>query len=346
MPGQGDFSLVQVMAGAENGGAELFFERLAEQFHHHQVDQQIIVKPWPQRVARLRDMGLDVRTNRMRPLLAMLDKAELHNQISKADPGVVLTWMNRATGFVQPGPWCLVGRLGGYYDLKYYRHCDWLVGNTKAIADWLISRGWPKDRVHHQVNFVPEFTGEAASRQAWKTPPDVPLFVAMGRLHRNKGFDTLLDAFARLPGGILWLAGDGPERDALRTHAVNLGILERVRFLGWQDSPLSILAAADIFICPSRHEPFGNVIAEALSARKPVIATSSDGARQILSHGDDGIIVPVDDASALAASMLDMMKDKDLQLRLAVAGHQTWHNSFRPEKVVSDWLDFLQGVQR
>jgi len=346
MRDQRDFSLVQVMAGAENGGAEVFFERLAEQFHHHHVDQQLIVKPWPHRVDRLRDMGLRVHTNKMRPLLAMLDKAKLHNQISKADPSVVLTWMNRATGFVQPGPWCLVGRLGGYYDLKYYRHCDWLVGNTKAIADWLISKGWRKDRVHYQVNFVPEFTGSATSRDEWDTPPEVPLFVAMGRLHRNKGFDTLLDAFAQLPDGILWLAGDGPMRDALRTQAMNLGIFERVRFLGWHNSPLSILAAADIFICPSRHEPFGNVIAEALSASKPIIATASDGANQILNHGDNGIIVPVDDANALAASMVDLMKDKGIQRKFATAAHQKWHRSFRPEKVVSDWLEFLQGVQR
>jgi glycosyltransferase involved in cell wall biosynthesis len=85
----------------------------------------------------------------------------------------------------------------------------------------------------------------------------------MGRLHADKGFDVLLRAIALLPRGHVYLAGAGPEEAALRALAAELGITARVSFLGWRRDIGALLAAADIFICSSRHEPLGNIVLEA-----------------------------------------------------------------------------------
>ena len=89
------------------------------------------------------------------------------------------------------------------FNPKYYRHCDWLVANT-GIADYLVREGVPADRVHHQINFVPDgMDGTICRPKAWTCDR------GLGRLHPNKAFDTLIRAFATLEDSTLWLAGDG-----------------------------------------------------------------------------------------------------------------------------------------
>ena len=100
----------------------------------------------------------------------------------------------------------------------------------------------------------------------------------------------MLRAFAQLDDGTLWLAGEGPEGESLAALANELGISERVHFLGWQDDSQAVIRGADMLVCPSRHEPFGNVIAEAMACGKPVIATRSNGALELLEEGVSGLL--------------------------------------------------------
>ena len=170
-------------------------------------------------------------------------------------------------------PWTLVGRLGGYYDLKYYRHCDHLVGNTRDLGTGSSARaGPPRGRIT-SPNFVHDFAGVAPA--VLPAPAGAAKLVALGRLHANKGFDVLLRALALLPGAHLSLAGEGPERAALEGLAAELGVAGRVAFLGWRRDTGALLAGCDVFVCPSRHEPLGNVVLEAWSAARPVVAAAA-----------------------------------------------------------------------
>ncbi len=101
-------------------------------------------------------------------------------------------------------------------------------------------------------------------RASLQTPDGAPLLLALGRLHENKAFDVLLDAVALLPDGLA-VARRARGRCATRSRAQaeRLGIAERVRFLGWRDDVAALIAAADALVCPSRHEPLGNVVIEA-----------------------------------------------------------------------------------
>lgn len=334
-----DLHLFQAMAGAENGGAEMFFERLAQGFHQNGLRQTLAIKPWPGRVERLSTAGMAPQGCGFAPFPGFLDGARLKRMIRRSGADLVLTWMNRATRLTPRVRVPHIARLGGYYDLKYYRGCDWLVANTRGIADYLIREGWPAERVHIQVNFVPD-----GSARNTPSSSDEPVLVSLGRFHPNKGFDTLLRAFARVNTGRLRLAGDGPERAALIALADELGLGDRVEFPGWQDDPQGFIAGGDIFVCPSRHEPFGNVIMEAFACRMPVVTTASAGALENASDGEDALITPVDDAAALADALAALMQDQAQRDQLAKAGYATFRRGFTADRVIRGWFDFLAEV--
>ena len=334
-----------MMAGADVGGAELFFERLAIAFHQAGVSQQICIKPHAARIARLSESGLMVHSSSYSPLTAPLQRLRYKQLIKQAGANILLTWMNRATQLAPQGNFVHVARLGGYYNLKYYSGCDHLVANTQGIADYLIREGVPAHKVHHQVNFVPD-GAEVTPVPRPAEAKDKIVLAALGRLHPNKGFDTLLAALGQCRDVHLLLAGTGPEQDRLIQLAEQLGVGNHVSFLGWQDSPQAVIRAADIFICPSRHEPFGNVIAEAFACHRPVIATASQGAVEYIntSQSRTGMIVPVDDSRALAGAIGELAQKPAIRAELAEAGYREWAARFHPDQVVADWISYLNKV--
>lgn len=136
---------------------------------------------------------------------------------------------------------------------------------------------------------------------------DVPHLLAMGRFVRQKGFDTLLRAFALLLArrpAQLTLAGDGPDRVALKALARELGISDHVHFPGLVADPFDRMAAADLFVLSSRWEGMPGVLVEAMAMGCPVISTDCPGgSRELLRQGALGPLVPVDDPAALADGM-------------------------------------------
>ena len=337
------FRLFQIMAGARHGGAELFFERLALAFHEQGMKQHLYIKNHPERLKQLAGAGIMLTPASFSPRTRLFERHKLKKAITAFESDVVLSWMNRATSFTPQIKQTHVARLGGYYDLKYYRKCDWLVANTKGIADYLVQQGWPAHKTHHQVNFVPDGT----KVQPIVLPADAKnklILASLGRLHKNKGFDVLIKAIAGLKDVYLLLAGDGPEKPALQQLAAEQHLTDRICFLGWQDNPQAVIKAADIFICPSRHEPFGNVIAEAFATNRPVIATASQGAREFINADTDGLLVDVDDTGQLADAIKILMTDERQRKKLASAGHKSWQASFTKQAVTQNWIRFLKEV--
>jgi glycogen synthase len=160
-----------------------------------------------------------------------------------------------------------------------------------------------------------------------------PLFVpfdrfvlGLGRVVRKKGFDLLLDAFAQLaprrPGLGLVVGGEGSARDALVDRVHELGLADRVLLPG----PLSreqvawAMANASVFVLPSRVEPFGIVVLEALRARLPVVVSAHGGATEIVRDEREGLVVDPFDPDALAAAIARALDEGALRERLTRAG--------------------------
>ncbi|MBY0431550.1 MAG: glycosyltransferase [Rhodospirillales bacterium] len=336
--------VMQVMAGAEHGGAEAFFERLAPALHHGGIETLAVIRSNAKRARLLRDAGLDVVELRFGGRLDLASGWGLRRHIASFQPQVVMTWMNRATAFCPSGKFVHVARLGGYYDLKYYRRCHHLIGNTQDIATWIAAQGWPAQQVHYLPNFAAAASTPAVARKDFYTPPDAPLILALGRLHENKAFDVLLRAIAQVPDVYLWLAGEGPLRGELEHLATQLSIRPRVRFLGWRDDVAALYAAADIFVCPSRHEPLGNVVIEAWAQGLPVVATAAQGPNALIQDGVTGLLIPIDEPALMAQALKRLLFEPDLAETLGAAGQRSYAENFTEAAVIEHYRAFFEKV--
>lgn len=150
--------------------------------------------------------------------------------------------------------------------------------------------------------------------------------LGLGRVVRKKGFDLLLDAFARLapqrPGLGLVVGGDGPERDALAERVRELGLDDRVLLPGSlsRAQVAWAMANASVFVLPSRVEPFGIVVLEALRARRPVVVSTHGGATEIVRDEREGLAADPFDPEALATAIARTLDENALRERLTRAG--------------------------
>ena len=335
----------QVMAGATAGGAETYFIDLVLALHRAGLDQRVAIRRDARRAAALRQGGLDPIELSFGGPLDLTTRGALRRAFREWRPDIVQTWMNRATRLCPRGSFRHIGWLGGYYDPTYFRRCDHAVAVTADIVLHLRrAGGWLAERSHVVPTFARRTGAAAAPRESLATPADAPLVVALGRLHRKKAFDVLLQALTLVPRAWLWLAGAGPLRAQLERLAGRLGIADRVRFLGWRNDRESLLAAADIVALPSRYEPFGTVMLEAWAAARPLVAAAAAGPRELLRDGVDALLVPVDSPPALADAIRRLIADDALAGRIARAGHARWRERFTEEAVVTQALDLYRRI--
>jgi len=171
--------------------------------------------------------------------------------------------------------------------------------------------GLGRKPIHHIYNPIIDKEFDAQARLSPELPssvgPEDPFVLAVGRLHKQKGYRHLLMAFARIVkqrSAHLVILGEGDERNELQKLADTLGIASRVHFLGYRSNALAYMRQAAVFVLSSHAEGFGNVIVEALACGTPVISTDCPhGPREILADGRYGTLVPVGDVDALADAM-------------------------------------------
>lgn len=338
-------SVLQVMAGAEIGGAEAFFTRLVCALHRAGTPQQAAIRRHSERAGALREAGVPVTELPFSGKFDLTTKKSLKNLARDMNPDIVLVWMNRAARVAPKGDWTVVGRLGGYYKLKNYKRCDHLIANTEDIRQYLLREGWPEEKAWYLPNFVDDRRMPPVSRADLDTPEDAPLLLCLGRLHVNKGFDTAIEVLARLKKAYLWIGGDGKEETALREKAKELGVESRVRFLGWRTDAPALLAAADIFLCSSRHEPLGNIVLEAWAQGVPVVAAAAQGPGQLIKDGKTGLLASVDDADGLAEAAKRLIQDRALGADLAAAGHEKFTKRYSEGPVVAAYQDFFDKIR-
>lgn len=331
-------SVLHLLGTAGEGGAETYFLDLVAALAGDGVKQAAAIRANPNREAALTRLDVPTGVFRFGGPIDFLTRPKLKAFAAKHEVKLALAWMNRAARHTPPGPWARIGRLGGYYNLKYYKGFEELVANTEDIADWVVSQGWPAGKVRYIPNFAlaPPDTAPA-DRAELQTPEDVPLLLAMGRLHESKAHDVSLEALTKIPDAHLWIAGAGPLEAKLRAMAEALGVGPRVRFLGWRNDPSALYRAADICVFPSRYEPLGNVVIQSWAHGLPVVAAASQGPSALIRDEQDGVLVPVDDAAALAAAVNRLIADPMLCIRMVQSGSERVEAEFSPAAVVTQW---------
>lgn len=198
-------------------------------------------------------------------------------------PQVIQTSLSRAAHLAGPAAQRLnipmVAHTHDFVDLKYFRHAGVFTPTTAAQRDYLVNGGIPVDG----VTWIPNFSNFPPV-SAIHCREKVTKIVTTGRFVHKKGFDLLLRSFSRLADGTirLYLAGDGVERQRLMDLATTLNIGQYVHFAGWQDDIRSFLLQGDLFVLPSRYEPFGIALLEAMACGLPIVATKCHGPVEIL----------------------------------------------------------------
>jgi glycosyltransferase involved in cell wall biosynthesis len=216
-----------------------------------------------------------------------------------------------------------------------FRAADLVVSPSGAFlrqcANALAPFAAPRTVIHNGVDLA-ELDSQKSSDGA---EAQSPFILSVASHDEWKGLDVLIRAIALLreqgETTRLVLAGDGPIRAELEHLTATLGLNHHVQFLGYQprSSVARLLNQCSLFVLPSRSEPFGIVVIEALACGKPVIATAVGGIPEIIEDGRNGILVQPDDPSALAAAIRRLFGDANLRERLGRAGRQRVNDAFR-----------------
>lgn len=235
------------------------------------------------------------------------------------------------------------GRMWSLLSRLTYPLARSLVVQTSEIAAYYGS--WRLRSVATIPNPVyPPPAPDGAERSDLRTP----YVLAVGRLSHEKGIDLLLAAFtdvaSRFPDWSLVIVGSGPERQRLEAQALELGISGRCDFLGEVREVATVMKDASLFVLPSRTEGFPNSLCEAMACGITSVATDCpSGPRHIVSDGVDGVLVPTENAQALAQAMSALMADPTTRRRLGDAA-RTITERFSVSRVLALWDDVLQDA--
>lgn len=217
-----------------------------------------------------------------------------------------------------------------------------MVAVSDAVMDTLHSYPENYSRLVKRIyNGVPLVQPSSKNfRARWGIPTDKPLVVSVGRLSIQKNQDTLLKALALVPEAHLAIVGDGECALALREQTRVLGLTERVHFTGEipSEAVAACLQSADLFVFPSRWESMGLAVLEAMQAGLPVVASDIPAMHEVL--GDAALLVPAEDARALAQAILRVLQDNELAsiLRARVAQRV---KLFSAETMLSEYEQLL-----
>jgi glycosyltransferase involved in cell wall biosynthesis len=228
---------------------------------------------------------------------------------------------------------------------------DLLVGVSAQVLEGPIADGVPQSRtqvIYNGIDFK-RLTAEPATnlRAALGIPADVLTVGAVGSLIRRKGHDLLIRAMAAMAGEKaphLLVASDGPEREPLKKLAAELGVSNRVHFLGYHDPILDLYETSDVIALASRADAFGLVLAEAGYCRRPVVATRVGGIPEVIVHEKTGLLVPPDNVEELVKAFSRLAENPDWRRALGEGGYARAVNVFSAQRMAAEFHETYERL--
>ncbi len=242
-----------------------------------------------------------------------------------------------------------LGRAWGLLRTYSYGHLDAMVALTDESAVWL--------HQHTRARLIPVIPNAVI----WPMPEQAPrlqipepveglrTLLAVGRMSEEKGFARLIAVFHRLapnfPDWELVILGDGPDRQTLEAQITATGLGGRVHLPGRAGNVGQWYAAADLYVMSSRFEGFPNTLVEAMAHGLPAVSFDCDtGPRDIIRHGIDGLLVPVENEAALEMALRQLMANDALRSQLGVKTQEV-RQRFSMELVAKRWEKLFQKVE-
>jgi len=347
--------IVYLITELNLGGAERALARAVAGLSRDRYNPLVVCLFDPGIVAdQIRASGVQVIDLRAKGKWDLSVAWRLYRLLRRERPTILHTWMFHAN---VPGR--LLGRLAGVpiiissertmgqesrwrYRLNRITAplTDRVVCVSQQVADFVVQEvGIPQCKVVVIPNGIDlrNFKYLPAKRQARAAlglPYELALIGTVARLNPVKRLDVLLQALASVNGVCAVIIGDGPERARLEALRKQLGLVERVRFVGQQSNVPEWLAAMDLFVLPSDWEGMSNALLEAMAVGLPVVATAVGGTPEVVVDGVTGLLVPPRDPEALAEAIIALLQDRERAEAMGRTGQERVERYFTVERMV------------
>jgi glycosyltransferase involved in cell wall biosynthesis len=202
--------------------------------------------------------------------------------------------------------------------------------------------------VYNGITLQPAKPNRAALLTELDLPSTARLVLTVGRMVAQKGYDILLEAIPavleRTPNAHFIWAGDGPLHGELHASRAALGVAANLHLLGRRRDVPALMAAADLFVLPSRFEGFPLSVLEAMSAALPVVGTRVCGSSEAIVDGVSGQLVPPEQPAALAAAISEVLAQPTLAARWGAAGRELVYKRFSASRMARETGDIYQEL--
>ena len=205
-----------------------------------------------------------------------------------------------------------------------------------------------------RISVIPNFVDTEVFRREDKpchratlAPDGEKIVMHISNFRAVKRIPDVVEVFAGIAAKVpvrLVMVGDGPERPRAVERAEELGITDRVLFLGKHASVDELLACADLFLLPSKNESFGLAALEAMSCGVPVIASNMGGLPELVTHGETGFLLPLGAVEEMADAGIRLLRDPALWLKVSGAARQDAKDRFSADGVVPLYEDLYRDV--
>ena len=223
-----------------------------------------------------------------------------------------------------------------------------------TISRYLHDRTIEVFDIKNEIRVIPNFVNcdhyyrieDAESRRRLALPEEKILFHLSNFRPVKRPLDCIR-IFARIAGDVpsrLVMVGDGPERGPAESLARKLGVADRVTFLGKQLQVAPLLGLADVLLLPSDMEGFGLAALEAMACAVPPVTSAVGGLPEVVTHGHDGMLLPVGDVEAMAEAARSLLTDSALYDSVASAARETAQTRFCSTKIIPQYEEYYREV--
>jgi glycosyltransferase involved in cell wall biosynthesis len=262
-------------------------------------------------------------------------------------------WMKSPmhTSKIRKGPYgwyqWIYTKLNMYFEKISFKKSKMVVAVSKKIKQDLTKIGIHKEKIHVIYNGVDinEFFPGKTNRKNLKLPEKVPLALFVGDIKTpRKNLDTVLKALVKIPELHLAVAGDTRESPYIKL-AKELKLTKRVHFLGYKKDVANIMHAVDLFVFPSRYDPFAIVVLEAMASSLPVITTKTVGASELITPKSGIVLKYPNETKALAQAMNDLVKNPKKRKETGkvgrvIAKRYTW------DIIAKQYMDLFKKINK
>ena len=250
------------------------------------------------------------------------------------------------------------GKFYTWLELFTNQSLDLYIAVSEKDRQMLLSSGISEDAIELIYNTidldVSAIPGDEDSlKKEFGLPPQAIVCTGIGRLVPQKGFDILIEAFAKIASEIpdlyCIIIGEGEDKDKLTEQIRAAGLEARIRLAGYQDrsKAMSILKSSDIFVMPSRYEGTPIALLEAAALARPILAACAGGIPEMVTHEQHAYLVPIQDPDALAQGLVKLALQRDYAHMLGQSAQQRVRERFNPESQVREtWAAYEKALAR